>query len=210
VQLASFHVIRHRLPDVEHAWAPAAASWQWGRCGREAAAFPSDLVTWAYLATWRDHDDLAEAVHRINGSETTELAWHVELRVVSRRGDVAYRGPDPFVGLPPTAQALGQVAVLTSIRVDPAKYDRFVEDWDSAVAHLSTAPGLLASANLVPEEGDPLTFSVWQDQAAALAYAYAAGGHRDVRDRHMQEPVGGATSFARAEVIAVSGSRGSC
>lgn len=152
----------------------------------------ADVRRWARLAVWSSPAAcqlFEDSPWRRQELALTEESYTLMLRPTrwhGQWGGESLFGPppasSPSSGPPETAHhqpGAGRIAVLTRAAIRPAKLAAFWRSVPASQAGLQTQPGLLASVGLgeVPLLHQA-TFSVWQDTASMLAYAYRGAGHR--------------------------------
>lgn len=132
-----------------------------------------------YFALWQDEAALerfrAGPLRRWDGAHE-HLA--LTLRPVQSFG--AWAGGDPLAGERSEPRP-GPVVLLTHSRTRPRHFARFLATDRGVVGALHRADGRLWGDGFIddPARFDSGTLSFWRDTAAATAFAYAPGVHRD-------------------------------
>ncbi len=178
--------------------------------GRSFTPADADPRHWALLAAWDSAHDAAafeRAGLTLQWDARAQERWRVSLRPVSSVGSwsgEAPFGPPRSAGTPPWAAA--PCAVLTRARLAPRKAVAFWRATPPVAAAVAGAPGLRFARGIGEAPiGLQATFSVWQDPAAASAFAYEHPAHRAVVDRTGPEGWYSEQLFARFTVIDASG-----
>jgi len=183
--------------------------WRLVGTGRGGGMGPGpDWSRYGLLAVW-EKPEAADAFfddsalireYRRHASEI----WTVRLAAFQARG--AWRGRNPFLPLvaPPTD---GPIAVLTRASIRLRRLGAFWSAVPAASERLARAEGLVASIGI----GEApfvrqATFSVWQSEADARAYAYESAEHRAAIRRTRDEEWYAEELFARFVPLASEGS----
>jgi hypothetical protein len=170
----------------------------------------ADPRHWALLATW----DTAEQATTFDRDGLvrqwdahSEERWRVALQPVSSVG--SWSGKAPFGPHRSTGAARVSgvpCAVLTRARLAPRKAVAFWRATPPVAAAVAAAPGLRFARGIGEAPvGLQATFSVWDDPAAASAFAYGCPAHRAVVDRTGPEGWYTEQLFARFAVIDARG-----
>ena len=188
-------------------WSPEGASWwQAGPTGAGRAE-PPDGRWWAVLATWPDRAAAEPGPPPADGTD----AWHVVLEAASSRGDaVLAGGARPFAAVPAQGRVEGTAAVLTLAQLgqDDAREREFFRRFMHLGRGMGAAAGHLVSMVQAPSDGAVLTFSVWDDLAAALDWSYAQPQHAGAVARQRAHRLVEASGFLRCAVLSSSGRLG--
>jgi hypothetical protein len=181
--------------------------------GRSFTPGDADPRHWALLATWDTEEQAAtfdrEGLVREWDAHCDER-WRVRLKPVSSVG--SWSGKAPF-GPHRSERTAGAArvtgapcAVLTRARLAPRKAAAFWRATPPVAAAVAIAPGLRFARGIGEAPiGLQATFSVWDDSAAAAAFAYDSPAHRAVLDRTGPEGWYAEQLFARFAVIDASG-----
>ncbi len=169
----------------------------------------ADLRRWARLAVWSSPAAwqlFEDSPWRQRELALTQESYTLTLRPLRWRGQwsgEALFGPPQAAGLAEGSR----IAVLTRAAIRPAKLAAFWRSVPASQAGLLSQPGLLASVGLgeVPLLHQA-TFSVWQDTASMLAYAYRGTAHREVSLQAQREHWFSEELFVRFEVLSGQGS----
>jgi heme-degrading monooxygenase HmoA len=175
--VVTWTVLRTRTPVQEPPWVPVGAAWsEVGTCSPGDARPPDpDGSWWSVIATW---DDAVTATAARPVRDDVD-AWHVVLDPVSAHGDLVLSGSErPFDGLPSGGQLDGPAALITvaGSSADDGREREFFRRFMHVSRDIGSAPGHLVSLVHAPakdpEAGPVLTFSVWEDLAAGVDWAY--------------------------------------
>jgi hypothetical protein len=178
--------------------------------GRSFTPGDADPRHWALLASW-DTPERAEAFEHgplISAWDAhSDERWRLALRTLSSHG--LWSGGTPF-GLQGNGSTIdakaSPLAVLTRARLAPAKALTFWRAVPPVAAAVATAPGLRFARGIGEAPvGLQATFSVWDDAAAASAFAFGSPEHRTVVDRTPSARWYAEQLFARFAVIEASG-----
>jgi heme-degrading monooxygenase HmoA len=168
----------------------------------------ADPRHWAILASW-DTPEAAAAFEcgtiAAQWDAHSEERWKLGLRPLSSTG--LWSGGTPFGPRRSTATAGDSpCAVLTRARLAPAKAITFWRAIPPVAQAVAAAPGLRFARGIGEAPvGLQATFSVWDDAAAAAAFAYSCPAHRAVVDRTPSARWYAEQLFARFAVIEASG-----
>jgi hypothetical protein len=178
--------------------------------GRSFTPADADPRHWALLAAW-DTAEQAETFDRqalvSQWDARCDERWRVRLQPMSSTG--SWSGTTPFG--PQRSAGAARVsgapfAVLTRARLVPRKAAAFWRATPPVAAAVTVAPGLRFARGIGEAPiGLQATFSIWDDSAAAAAFAYDSRAHRAVIDRTRQEGWYAEQLFARFAVIDASG-----
>ena len=170
----------------------------------------ADPRHWALLAAWDSAQQAATFDRDALVSQWdahSEERWRVRLTPVSSVG--SWSGATPFGSRRVTTAARvagAPCAVLTRARLTPRKAAAFWRATPPVAAAVAAAPGLRFARGIGEAPvGLQATFSVWDDPAAASAFAYDCPAHRAVVDRTGPEGWYAEQLFARFAVIDASG-----
>jgi hypothetical protein len=178
--------------------------------GRTFTPGDADPRHWAILASW-DTPRAAAAFDSgpIAGAwdARCDERWRLGLQPVSSTG--SWSGKKPF-GAHHAEAAAGTssspFAVLTRARLAPARAVAFWRAIPPVAAAVAVAPGLRFARGIGEAPlGLQATFSVWDDPAAAAAFAYDCPQHRAVVERTPSAGWYAEQLFARFAVIESSG-----
>jgi heme-degrading monooxygenase HmoA len=169
----------------------------------------SDLRRSALFAVWDDEAALDRFLddHPIARRwRQAEEVWHVRLRGIGGHG--TWRGVAVLDRVDP-GRPDGPIAIITRADVRPGAWRSFARAGRPVNDELRTAPGLLAVVGIGEAPVGRLgTFSLWESQAAARAFATNMPEHREVIRRTRSERWYGEELFARFEPYGSSGSWG--
>ena len=179
--------------------------------GRTFTPGDADPRHWALLASW-DTPEAAAAFERgpIVGAwdAHSDERWRLGTApaVLARsRGRAAPRSARSARDPPIDAKA-SPLAVLTRARLAPAKARHVLARRSAGRGGRRHAPGLRFARGIGEAPvGLQATFSVWDDAAAASAFAYGSPAHRAVVDRTPSARWYAEQLFARFAVIEASG-----
>ncbi len=170
----------------------------------------ADPRHWALIASW-DTARQAAAFEsgRLIGSWNARSAesWRLRLRPLTSHG--RWSGAAPFGS--PNAQPSkpsqsGPCAVVTRARLVPTKMIKFWRAVPPVAAAVAGAQGLRFARGIGEAPiGLQATISVWDDLAAATAFAYRSDAHRQVIERTAETRWYAEQLFARFAVIDASG-----
>ena len=171
---------------------------------------PSDADPrhWALVASWESFAD-ADRFERHPLSRAwaahSQETLRLRLRPLSATG--RWSRTEPFGGARAGAGAPGPAAVLTRARLVARRAAQFWQAVPPVAAALRGAPGLRFARGIGEAPvGLQATFSVWDDLAAATAFAYRTPEHRQVITRTAQAGWYAEQLFARFAVIDSEGS----
>jgi len=221
--VTAVHVLRydaagHSWSDLKAARPPGATYWHPGVLApRDSNGIPvPDEREWTVLATWPDEAACREALDGPGPWTGTREAWSVLLRAGGTRFvPAAARWADgtetvPF-GTPAAELPSGPVAVLTTVGLsaDLGEALRFARDVQEVVGTLPAAPGYLGhrlgGAEDFPQRVDAFTFTLWERDADARAWAYRTGVHAAAIREHMSGAHVVRGSFTMFGVLATQG-----
>ena len=181
------------------------ARWLGTGHGRTFTPRDADLRHWALVTSW-DSAGAADAfeAHATFRSWERRAAerWTVRLRPLSSTG--RWGGAAPFVREHELARpdAGRPVAVLTRARIARRRLRAFWRSVPPVADRLLVAPGLRFARGIGETPiGLQATFTVWDDLAAAHAFAYRTPEHRAALVRTRAEGWFTEQLFARFEVI---------
>ena len=178
--------------------------------GRTFTPTDADPRHWAILASW-DTPDSAAAFERgpivAAWDAHSDERWKLGLRALSSSGQ--WSGRTPFgpqrKGSSVDAMAF-PLAVLTRARLAPTKAVTFWRAVPPVATAVATARGLRFARGIGEAPvGLQATFSVWDDAAAASAFAFDCAAHRTVVDRTPSARWYAEQLFARFAVVEASG-----
>ncbi len=178
--------------------------------GRSFTPADADPRHWALLAAWDTPEHAAafdtNGVVRAWDAHAVER-WRVALSPVSSVGSWSGQTPfGPHRSDRPTRSPGAPCAVLTRARLSPRKAVAFWRATPPVAATVATAPGLRFARGIGEAPvGLQATFSVWDEPAAASAFAYVSPAHRAVVDRTGPEGWYSEQLFARFAVIDARG-----
>lgn len=128
--------------------------------------------------------------------------WGAILQVTRTRGD--HVGVKPLVAYESTSDD-GPIAALTLGRTPWRGLARFMSHGVRLRDSLEGSPGLIfATSTGWPTTGNS-TFSLWESEAAMIAFAYGGGGAHE-RTAHARPPILSGQLNARMRVLALDGS----
>ena len=182
--------------------------WRLVGSGRGAGfSLRPDWSRYGLLAVWNDesnaHAFFERAPFPAAVRARADEVWTVRLAPTASRG--AWGGSNPFQ---PTQRAVDDAAVAVLTRA-AIRWRRLGAFWGAVPATsraVESADGLVASigigeAPLVRQA----TFSIWRDERALRAYAYATDAHREAIRRTRDERWYSEDLFARFSVVAAEG-----
>ena len=174
--------------------------------GRSFTPADADPLHWALLACWESAAH-AEAFERSRYAHAWAARSHerlrMDLRPISSTG--SWGGRRPF-GSDSDQAPPGPCAVLTRARLTAGRSMTFWRAIPPVAADIAVAPGLRFARGIGEAPvGLQATFSVWDDLAAAHAFAYATPAHREVIRRTRDEGWYSEQLFARFAVIDIHG-----
>ncbi|MEX0658171.1 MAG: hypothetical protein WD080_03475 [Egibacteraceae bacterium] len=175
--------------------------------GRTFTVRDADLRRWGLLAVWSDPGDLvtfertspvAAAWRRI-----ADERWRADLLPVRVRG--TWSGRQPFRPLAAGGD-VGPVAAITRARLTAAKARTFWRAVPPVSAAVQDAWGLRLAMGIGEAPiGLQGTFSLWDQERALTAYAYAGAAHRGAVTRTATEGWYAEECFARFRVLQTTG-----
>jgi hypothetical protein len=141
----------------------------------------ADLRRWALVASWDDPDAPDVSGTLAAWERIADEHWRLDLQPLAARGHWARRQP---FGDPTPARWTGPVAALTRARLTVRGAREFWRAVPAVEADLAGSDGLLATVGIGEAPfGWQGTLSVWRDQAALRAFAYAGRAHAAVVER---------------------------
>jgi hypothetical protein len=170
--------------------------------GRTFTPGDADPRHWALLACWDSPEAAAayagQAACRAWDARADER-WTLRLQPLSSTG--RWSGHAPF-GAPTTQPDDRPVAVLTRARIALRHLRRFHRSVPPVATRLAAAPGLRFARGIGEAPiGLQATLSVWDDLAAARAFAYATNEHQKAIRRTHGEGWFTESLFARFAVV---------
>ncbi len=219
-RIASFHLVREPTWKTPLALARLGTDRIWLRRTRglvfwrllgtgagDHTGSGADFARTALFAVWEDEaalDDVpARRVTSPAGGDGAQESWHVRLRGVGGHG--RWRGVDPLEGLE-AGSGDGPVAIITRADVRRHSWKAFGAASDVVDAELHTAAGLIDVVGIGEAPvGRLATFSLWETQAAARAFAYSMPDHVEVIRRTRDEDWYAEEMFARFEPYGSTG-----
>jgi hypothetical protein len=176
--------------------------------GRTFTPGDADPRHWALLASWETPETAAafEAGPVVAAWDAHSVErWRLGLRALSSSG--LWSGRSPFGPQRKDIDVRGYpYAVLTRARLAPTKAVAFWRSVPPVAATAATARGLRFARGIGEAPvGLQATFSVWDDAAAASAFAFDSPAHRAVVDRTASARWYAEQLFARFAVIEASG-----
>jgi hypothetical protein len=174
--------------------------------GRTFTVRDADPHHWGLIAAW---DDVEAAAEFATGP--TERAWSrltterlaVRMEPVASRG--RWSGREPF-GDPVPHPTTGPVASITRARLRLRRARGFWAAVPPVSADLREVPGLRLAVGIGEAPiGLQGTFSLWDDAASLLEFAYRRAAHREVVARTATEGWYVEELFARFRVLSVEG-----
>jgi hypothetical protein len=176
--------------------------------GRSFTPGDADPRHWALVASWNSPADAAAfedgPIARAWEGRSHER-WRLAMQPVSCIG--RWSGQSPFgTSAKPAPTDAAPCAVLTRARLAPSKTMAFWRAIPPVAAAVGEAPGLLFARGIGEAPiGLQATVSVWENVAAATAFAYGCAAHRAVVDRTPAAGWYAEELFARFAVIESSG-----
>lgn len=178
--------------------------------GRTFTLRDADPLRWAMLGVW-DHpvalvdferrSPVAAAWRRLAAER-----WRADLRPLRSQG--RWSGQEPFTPTDPGNWA-GPVAAVTRARLRAGRVRRFRRATPPVSAAAHEAPGLRLAIGIgelpIGLQG---TFSVWDDAASMVRFAYRGAAHRRVADATPREGWYAEDLFARFAVLQTTGTVG--
>jgi heme-degrading monooxygenase HmoA len=174
---------------------------------------------WCALGLYRERAKADRAVAEPGAflpflAETTE-AWHAMLMPVAHRGECNHlereapgavleaHGEDP--GGPLLVMTTGGYVIGPGF--DRSRAIDFAHRSAKVREVVRVADGNLGQQVFYPHEagGDPVTMTVWRSDAAMSAFAYRAGLHREMIERHKRIGMLDRTSFTRLRAVRTVG-----
>ncbi len=181
--------------------------WRLLGTGRGSDTGPgADLARSAVFAVWDDESDLDRFIESHPIARRWDRAvesWHVRLRSIGGHG--TWSGIDPLDGLE-SGTSDGPIAVVTRANVRRQAGREFRVASREVDAELHSAPGLIDVVGVGEAPiGRLATFSLWESQSAARAFAYKMPRHQQVIEQTHDGDWYSEEMFARFEPY---GSRG--
>jgi heme-degrading monooxygenase HmoA len=218
-RIASFHLVREPTWKTPLALARLGTDRIWLRRTRglvfwrllgtgagDQTGSGADLARTAVFAVWEDEaalEDFLRTSHIARRWRGAQESWHVRLRGVGGHG--RWRGVDPLEGLE-AGSGDGPVAIITRADVRRHSWKAFGAASDVVDAELHTAVGLIDVVGIGEAPvGRLATFSLWETQAAARAFAYSMPDHVEVIRRTRDEDWYAEEMFARFEPYGSTG-----
>jgi hypothetical protein len=218
-RIASFHLVREPTWKSPLALARLGTDRLWLRRTRglvfwrllgtgagDRTGSGADLARTALFAVWEDEAELDEFLrdsHMARRWHRAQEGWHVRLRGVGGHG--RWRGVDPLDGLE-AGSADGPIAIITRADVRRHSWKAFGAASDVVDVELHSAAGLIDVVGIGEAPvGRLATFSLWETQAAARAFAYSMPDHVEVIRRTRDEDWYAEEMFARFEPYGSTG-----
>lgn len=221
----TWHFLRFRdirtpeMLDLSHR-PVGAAGWEIGPDGPPKPDGSRELTnTWCAVGLYPDLADAEAAVADPATfmpflTETTE-AWHALLKPVAHRGECNHLDrsrPGPVLEAQKDDPGGPLLVMTTGGYVFGPDFDRsraidFTHRSFSVRQTLNGNEGNLARQIFYPHAmgGDPVTMTVWRDDAAMSAFAYRPGPHREMIERHKTIGMLDRTSFTRLRAVRTRG-----
>ncbi len=160
------------------------------------------------MCVWEDE----RALERFLSESPIGRRWqdatdeYCEIRMVPFRAHGSYRGRRPLADLPPGRAQEGPVAMMTFANIAPRHLWYFWSNIVGATRRLLASPGLVAGT-AGPEHlyRGAMTFTVWHELDAALAFAYREQPHRRIVKEVSADDRLVDSMFIRLQVYAASG-----
>jgi hypothetical protein len=218
-RIASFHLVREPTWKTPLALARLGTDRIWLRRTRglvfwrllgtgagDHTGSGADLARTAVFAVWEDEtalDAFLRGNHIARRWQGAQESWHVRLRGVGGHG--RWRGVDPLDGLE-AGSADGPVAIITRADVRRHSWQAFGAASEVVDVELHNAAGLIDVVGIGEAPvGRLATFSLWETQAAARAFAYSMPDHVEVIRRTRDEDWYAEEMFARFEPYGSTG-----
>jgi hypothetical protein len=147
--------------------------------------------------------------------DRADESWHALLQPFAHRGECNHldaANPGELFEIGPEDPG-GPLMVMTSAGFDLGpgfsleRVMDFRRNVDRARDQAAASEGNLAHRVFAPhtQGDDGITMTLWRNEAAMMQFAYRAGLHRTLLERHKAEPMADRSSFTRFRILRTAG-----